>query len=370
MTEIPGTGDTRRPDTEHQRRSGPGDPRPPDATPSGAEPVDLATLPSGPMDWPPDPATAFAEALRAAVAERGLALDRIRAHLLAAGHEVSIATLSYWQTGRSAPVRRSSIEAIGALEVILRVPRGRLARALLDSQAARRALADPATELNIPDHTGWLSQSSGAEAADAVIAEMGLTWDADVDRLVQHDVLVMGADRRPQRHTTRDIIIARAPHVDRVVMARHGGEPGRLALVTGGLGCRLGRSRVLPAHLVTVSELLLERPLHCGALHVMEHDVRLVGGERPMDWFSRAYLSHTQEGVIRIQFRADDLPTEIGVFVGGFTAEPRYEPASLCGTTLVVARHDFPPGQMSLRWTWPRETPTGGAPGADVVRTP
>ena len=37
----------------------------------------------------------FADALRDAVEARGLSLERIRAHLLAYGHDVSVATLSY-----------------------------------------------------------------------------------------------------------------------------------------------------------------------------------------------------------------------------------------------------------------------------------
>lgn len=333
MRALPGTGvEPTVPLAAHDEPAG-------HASPSG---------PSGPSGRP----DAFAEALRAALAARGLALDRVRAHLVAAGHEMSVATLSYWQTGRSAPVRRASIDAIGTLEVILRAERGSLARALLESQAARRALVDP-PEVRVPDHTGWLSQSSGAEAADAIVAEMGLTWDGDVDRVVQHDLLVMGADRRPVRHTTRDVVVSRGPGVDRVVMARIGGEAGRLAVVTGRLGCRLGRSRVLPAHLVTVAELLLERPVPEGSAHVMEHEVRLIGGEAAMDWFSRAYLSDTREGLIRIEFRPDDLPETVELYMGPFTAEPRYERTALRGSTLVVARQDFPPSQISVRWSWP-----------------
>ena len=72
----------------------------------------------------------FADALRAAIVERGLSLDRLRYHLRARGHELSIATLSYWQSGRSRPERASSLTALGALEDILLVPEGSLLRLL------------------------------------------------------------------------------------------------------------------------------------------------------------------------------------------------------------------------------------------------
>ena len=48
----------------------------------------------------------FADVLRAAIQARGLGLERIRERLLAHGVSVSMATLSYWQSGRSQPERR------------------------------------------------------------------------------------------------------------------------------------------------------------------------------------------------------------------------------------------------------------------------
>ena len=55
----------------------------------------------------------FAGVLREAVRERGLSLERLRSELSGHGVRVSVATLSYWQTGRSRPERATSLAAIG-----------------------------------------------------------------------------------------------------------------------------------------------------------------------------------------------------------------------------------------------------------------
>ena len=85
----------------------------------------------------------FHEALRIAVEARGLALERISAHLHARGHTISIATLSYWQSGRSLPGRPASLRALGALESILDVPRGHLAGLLPGPPPAAAAPITP-----------------------------------------------------------------------------------------------------------------------------------------------------------------------------------------------------------------------------------
>ncbi|MGA6165336.1 transcriptional regulator [Amycolatopsis magusensis] len=72
----------------------------------------------------------FAAALRAAIRARGLGLERIRFRLLDRGVPVSLATLSYWQSGRCRPERPESLAALSELEDVLEVPPGSLTRLL------------------------------------------------------------------------------------------------------------------------------------------------------------------------------------------------------------------------------------------------
>ncbi|MGW5418568.1 helix-turn-helix domain-containing protein, partial [Actinomadura geliboluensis] len=77
----------------------------------------------------------FAGALRQAVQASGLTLERIRHRLGRRGLTVSVATLSYWQRGRSRPRSRT---VVVALEEILQVPPGTLTE-LLDDPAPTAA---------------------------------------------------------------------------------------------------------------------------------------------------------------------------------------------------------------------------------------
>ncbi|UUZ58482.1 hypothetical protein [Nocardioides sp. B-3] len=74
-----------------------------------------------------DASGSFADELRRAIDRRGLGLERIRDHLDQRGVSVSVATLSYWQSGRSLPGRKASIAAIPHLEEVLALDRGSLA---------------------------------------------------------------------------------------------------------------------------------------------------------------------------------------------------------------------------------------------------
>ena len=70
----------------------------------------------------------FAVALRRAIESRGLGLDQIRQLLASRGSDVSVATLSYWQTGRRSPGRRTSFVTLAHLEDVLGMTPGALAK--------------------------------------------------------------------------------------------------------------------------------------------------------------------------------------------------------------------------------------------------
>ncbi|WP_434599847.1 helix-turn-helix domain-containing protein [Streptomyces sp. A5-4] len=74
--------------------------------------------------------------LREALRRRGLSLERIRDRLHAQQINVSLATLSYWQSGRSQPERHQSLRAVDALEPMLDLPAGTL-RSLLGPHRPR-----------------------------------------------------------------------------------------------------------------------------------------------------------------------------------------------------------------------------------------
>ncbi|MGV9293929.1 hypothetical protein [Amycolatopsis sp. NPDC003676] len=68
----------------------------------------------------------FPLALRAAIEDSGLSLDRVRHRLARQGLAVSVPTLSLWQSGRRRPVRVESLRVLSGLEQVLELPPGSL----------------------------------------------------------------------------------------------------------------------------------------------------------------------------------------------------------------------------------------------------
>lgn len=236
----------------------------------------------------------FADALRQAVDARGLSLDRVRAHLLSYGHDVSVATLSYWQTGRSIPVRRASLQALGALEVILQVPRGSLARNL-PSQQGRRTLVE--TE---PDKS-W---GPGASEADRISAEFGVPWMQGSVRISQDNHITIGADRLVSEHRVSDLIVAERDGFDRVLVAYYSDIPGVLCTVTAARGCRIGRVEIVPQETLTVAELILDQPLRAGEPFQFEHTVAYDTPVMMREW-QRMVPRPLRDANIDVQFHPD-----------------------------------------------------------------
>src|SRR5690242_21087060 len=79
----------------------------------------------------------FHVALRAAIAARGLPLQRVQHHLSRHGVKVGVTSLSYWQQGARRPQRPESLRAVRALEEILHLPDESLIRLL--AEAGERA---------------------------------------------------------------------------------------------------------------------------------------------------------------------------------------------------------------------------------------
>ena len=171
---------------------------------------------------------AVGEALRVAVANRGLSLRRVQAHLGAAGHPVALSTLSQWQHGRRVPASPRSFAVVDELERVLRVPAGSL-RALLDEDAsAGRASCAPVVSYD--------------EAFGRLVEQLDPSRRRALVPLGAHDRLQIDAKgAMVQRRTT--MTMRAVSGTDRHVVA-HGVETGGdvdLVTVSALGGCRLGR---------------------------------------------------------------------------------------------------------------------------------
>ena len=203
-----------------------------------------------------DASGSFAEVLRTAIEVRGLGLERIRERLEARGISVSVATLSYWQSGRSQPGRKQSLAALPHLEELLDLDPGSLQRALTPprERGRRCQVVDLDAVWPEPPQT-------------KVLRSLDTRWDTELERISLHDVVTMGPDRTQVSLQVRQVLRARCDGPDRRVVMHcledpQAGPPEIHAL----RGCRLGSiardvaSGIIGCELVFLEPLRRDRP--------------------------------------------------------------------------------------------------------------
>ncbi len=221
--------------------------------------ADLHTL----LDTGPFPA-----ALRAAIAARGLGLERLRQRLLLRGVRVSPATLSYWQSGRSRPERRDSLVALRHLEAVLEVPEGSLA-ALLGPPRPRGRWGYSANGL--PAIGALWPESTPVTQA---LGQVDTSWDERLTRLSQHDRVHLGPEGGELRTVSRQVLRAEADGPDRWVVIVHTDDPRHpIPRVRPLRNCTLGRVTKDAGRGLIVAELLFDRTLARGDTVLTEHEV-------------------------------------------------------------------------------------------------
>lgn len=313
-------------------------------TRSGAESGDCA---SAGDDTSPrqDALPSFPEALSAAIEARGLPLERIRHHLAARGHQVTIATLSYWRTGRSRPERPSSLAALGALEVVLRVPRGSLARTLPGSRR------QPAPDAPPPVGMDQIRSEDQSGTLDELVADIGLEWGRDIELISSHDLVMLDDDRRGGRHVVRQVLRSLHERLDRFPVSYTVSDEGTSGSINGLVNCHVGRTARTRSEGAVVAEMLLDAPLRLGDSVSVEFE--LVSRNIPVayDSFDRGVLRPIREVYIEVEFQPHDLPAWVSEWTsidGQVNKRPLRLQGHIAGTLAV----DFGPGVLGLNWGW------------------
>ncbi|MEV5967975.1 XRE family transcriptional regulator [Kribbella sp. NPDC051952] len=288
----------------------------------------------------------FADVLRAAIQARGLGLERIRERLLANGVSVSLATLSYWQSGRSQPERRDSRAAVELLEAVLELPAGTLSASLGPPRRRGRWLS---TVPNRPDVAAFWPRPDAVEAA---VSEVDLRWDERLTRISQHDRVFIGPDRGERSYHSRQVLRAEADGPDRWVVIMHLDEHDRALPVIRPLRhCRLGRTVRRPADGLLVAELLFDRPLRKGETVITEHELVNVAPYPPATNYERKFRLPVREFVLEICFDPARLPVTC-------TAFSQLDDADEVARTVDVDDEvhgvvlNFGPGRYGFRWSW------------------
>ena len=293
----------------------------------------------------------FAGALRQAIQASGLTLERIRHRLCRRGLTVSVATLSYWQRGRSRP--RSRVVVV-ALEEILQLRPGTLTELLDDpAPAARGGLAagpSGAAERGRPVRELWPDPDGYA----GLVGQLDRSGDHRLERLSIHDVYRLDDVRRSWTLSVRTVLRAAGDGIDRVVCVHHTGSvlrPGEADLAQARY-CRPGRIRAEGG--MMAFELVFDRVLSAGDTAVVEYELGPVG-EPPHDSYDRRFPHPVHDYVAVIQFAGGRLPARCYGFTAESSGAPRQRLAELwIGTSgsANFAAGAVRRGIIGIEWEW------------------
>ncbi|MGW1556040.1 hypothetical protein ACWCQ1_05920 [Streptomyces sp. NPDC002144] len=258
----------------------------------------------------------FHVALRAAIAARGLPLQRVQHHLSRYGVKVGVTSLSYWQQGARRPQRPESLRAVRALEEILQLPEESLIRLLAETDEALPG-----------QRSAGRSYRSLVEASDVLerlLTELSLPPDGGLHTLGHHERVHIGACRELAGRESHHIVRAHMDGVDRFVAVHHG-DPGCVperVRVHALENCRTGRVRVHQDTGVLIAELLFDTRLRAGDTYLFRYGVEdgTAGVSRE---YVRGFGPAGGQYALQVRFDERALPVRCHRFAQHSPAAPR-----------------------------------------------
>ncbi|MGC0332731.1 hypothetical protein RKD23_005721 [Streptomyces sp. SAI-170] len=291
----------------------------------------------------------FHVALRAAIAARGLPLQRVQHHLSRHGVKVGVTSLSYWQQGARRPQRPESLRAVRALEEILQLPDESLIRLLA------KADDGPAGQ-----HTAARSYRSLVEASgvlERLLLDLDSPRDGGLHMLGHHEQVRIGEHRELLGRESHHIVRAHRDGVDRFVAVHHG-DPGcvpeRMS-VRALENCRIGRVRRHHETGILVAELLFDARLRAGDTFLFRYAVE-DGTAGASYECVRGFGPPGGQYVLQVRFDERTLPLHCHRFTQHSAAAPRSGRQALPLTAHHHTVHLVEPrvrsGIVGIGWDW------------------
>ncbi|SPF00751.1 hypothetical protein [Streptomyces sp. MA5143a] len=291
----------------------------------------------------------FHVALRAAIAARGLPLQRVQHHLSRHGVKVGVTSLSYWQQGARRPQRPESLRAVRALEEILQLPDESLIRLLA-----------PSEEPSGPGRGAGRSYRSLVEASgvlERLLGELGSPLDSGVHTVGHHERVRVGAHRELLGRESQHIVRAHRDGVDRYVAVHHG-DPGcapeRMA-VRALENCRRGRVRWDDDTGVLVAEFLFDTRLRSGDTFLFRYGVD-DGTAGVCTEYVRGFRSGGGQYALQVRFDERALPVRCHRFSQHSASSPRGGRQALPLSGRHRSVHLVEPrvrtGVLGIGWDW------------------
>lgn len=287
----------------------------------------------------PDPSTQsnlFAKRLSSALAERGLPLARVQAKLQKLGHPISVASLSYWSTGRSLPSRSRSYGVVRALEGILKVEEGYLTEAVTLT----------------PQEYALATVMNRQELVSELLQEHQLPDSTMFERDAVALYVTIDRDSCERSLTTRIVLRAAKSGAQKwaIVVERVG--PRDVEASGDATAPLLRQIRIAPD--LTALEFGLNRPLERGEAVLAEHRIRLPAGNSPVQSSGVSLRAPSKFLSLHVEF-LDESPSQVfrTFKAPGSDARVRVDQPPLFqdGVAHCVVQ-DVAAGQHAIAWEW------------------
>ncbi|MGP4042905.1 hypothetical protein [Streptomyces sp. 2A115] len=291
----------------------------------------------------------FHVALRAAIAARGLPLQRVQHHLTRYGVKVGVTSLSYWQQGARRPQRPESLRAVRALEEILQLPEESLIRLLAE--------ADEHPETERPAARSYRSLVEASGALEKLLAELNSPPDGGLHTIGHHERVRIGSRRELLGRDSHHIVRADKDGIDRYVAIHHGDPgcaPDRMT-VHALENCRTGRVRWHDGTGVLVAELLFDTRLRTGDTFLFRYDIE-DGTAGASSEYVRGFSLSGGQYALQVRFAEDALPVRCHRFTQHSAAAPRIGRQELAVSGHHRSVHMVEPrvrsGIVGIGWDW------------------
>lgn len=297
----------------------------------------------------------FHVALRAAIAARGLPLQRVQHHLSRHGVKVGVTSLSYWQQGARRPQRPESLRAVRALEEILHLPDESLIRLLADSDGGHGGHGGTAAGRSAGRSYRSFLEASGI--LEQMLGELECPLDGGLHTLGHHERVRIGARRELLGRESQHIVRAHRDGVDRFVAVHHG-DPGcapERMTVHALENCRAGRVRHHRGTGVLVAELLFDTCLRAGDTFLFRYGVQ-DGTADASSEYVRGFGAAGGQYALQIRFDESAVPVRCHRFTQHSAAAPRGGHQELPLSDRHRSVHLVEPrvrsGMVGIAWDW------------------
>ncbi|MEV0222640.1 XRE family transcriptional regulator [Streptomyces sp. NPDC050704] len=308
-------------------------------------------LPPGPAlpDEPPPAESTFALVFQGAVKRRGLSLERVRSRLADQGIQISLATLSYWQRGRSEPERADSLRAVDALETILELPPGTL-RALIGPYRPRGRTAPPGHDL-LSSHRVLGENSLAEQILGADFARL----NESVSTLSIWETVTIDENRRLSSIAIQQVLRASRDGADRLT-AVHTFDSGARAVRTD-VRCGVsGEVRFLPELNTVVIDIEFGRKLVRNETVVVDYTVSVEPGDGTDHHYERYTRVRLRDYLLHIYFHPAALPTVSHRYYREYSGADKsynHRVALDASHTVHAAPGRCAAGIHGIAWEWP-----------------